>query len=92
MTSPKNAAASSIPGDDYGTQKSAVSPVSDRDLARLEQTDGWIAADAIVLARHAGVFRSKAGSMVDAWRVVIGSQAHLSHLFTKPDGSPDDEA
>jgi hypothetical protein len=92
MTSPKNAAASSIPGYDYGTQKSAVSPVSDRDLARLEQTDGWIAADAIVLARHAGVFRSKAGSMVDAWRVVIGSQAHLSHLFTKPDGSPDDEA
>ena len=44
-----------------------------------------------VLARYAAVFQANAESMVDAWRAVIGSQSHLSHWFTKPDGSPDDE-
>jgi hypothetical protein len=82
---------SSIPGYDYGTPRSAVSPVSDNDLSLLEQTAGWTAADAGVLARHAGLFRAKAESMVDSWRKVIGSHAHLSWWFTKPDGSSDDD-
>jgi hypothetical protein len=82
---------SSIVGYDYGTPRSALSPVSESDLAQLEQTAGWTVADAAVLARHAGLFRKKAESMVDSWRAVIGSQAHLSHWFVKPDGSPDDE-
>jgi hypothetical protein len=82
---------SSIPGYDYGTRKSAVSPVSGADLARLEQTAGWTAADAEVLMRYSGAIRDRAASMVDAWRAVIGSQTHLSHWFVKPDGTPDDE-
>jgi len=80
-----------IPGYDYGTQRSALSPVSESDLSQLEQTAGWTAADAVVLARHALLFRAKAESMVDSWRAVIGSQSRLSHWFVKPDGAPDDD-
>jgi hypothetical protein len=79
------------PGLDYGTSKSAVSPVSESDLSRLEQSAGWTAADAGVLARHADLFRAKAESMVDSWRAVIGSQPPLSQWFAGPDGVPDDE-
>ena len=91
MSEAKSTPEPSIPGYDYGTRKSAVSPVSQDDLVRLEQTAGWTAADAGVLMRHADAIRARAESMVDAWRAVIGSQSHLSHWFVKPDGTPDDE-
>jgi Protoglobin len=90
MNRPDSTAPSSIPGYDYGTSKSAVSPVSESDLSELEQAAGWTSADADVLARHAELFRAQAKSMVDSWREVIGSQPHLAHWFTKPDGTPDD--
>ena len=80
-----------IPGYDYGTSKSAVSPVSESELAQLEQTIGWTSEDVSVLARHADLFRAKAEAMVDSWRAVIGSQPHLAHWFVKPDGEPDDQ-
>jgi hypothetical protein len=91
MNRPDPTAPSSIPGYDYGTPRSALSPVSENDLSQLEQTAGWTADDAGVLAWHAGLFRAKAESMVDSWRAVIGSQSRLSHWFVKPDGAPDDE-
>jgi hypothetical protein len=90
MNSPESTPSSSISGYDYGTPKSAVSPVSESDLSELEETAGWTSADAGVLARHADLFRSKAESMVDSWRAVIGAQPHLAHWFVKPDGTPDD--
>jgi hypothetical protein len=79
----------SIPGYDYGTSRSAISPVSERDLSELEQTAGWTSVDAGVLARHSELFRAKAESMVDSWRAVIGAQPYLAHWFVKPDGMPD---
>jgi Protoglobin len=91
MSETKPATESSIPGYDYGTRKSAVSPVSEGDLAKLEQTIGWTAADAGILMQHAGTFRAKAEAMVDAWRGIIGSQSHLAQAFVKPDGTPDNE-
>jgi hypothetical protein len=91
MTRPGPTAPSSIPGYDYGAPRSAISPVSESDLSQLEQTAGWTGADAAVLMQHADLFRAKAESMVDSWRAVIGSQAHLSRWFGKPDGTPDDE-
>lgn len=91
MNHPDPSAPSSIPGYDYGSPRSAVSPVTESDLSELEQTAGWTARDAEVLARHADLFRAKAESMVDSWRSVIGSQSHLSHWFVGPDGKPDDE-
>jgi hypothetical protein len=91
MTRPDPTAPSSIPGYDYGTPTSAISPVSESDLSQLEQTAGWTGADAGVLAQHADLFRAKAESMVDSWRAVIGSQLHLSRWIIKPDGTPDDE-
>ena len=80
----------SIPGYDYGTSRSALSPVSDAELSQLEQTAGWTAADAAILARHADLFRTNAESMVDAWRALIAAQPHLAHAFVNPDGTPDD--
>ena len=91
MNRPDPVAPWSIPGYDYGTPTSAVSPVSEIDLSQLEQAAGWTAKDADVLARHADLFRAKAESMVDLWRSVIGSQPHLSQWFVGPDGKPDDE-
>lgn len=91
MTQPGLNATPSIPGYDYGTTKSAVSPLSEIDLSQLEEASGWTAEDAAVLARHAALFREKAEAMVDSWRAVIGAQPHLSHWFVKPDGAPDDE-
>jgi hypothetical protein len=91
MSHPHPTQPSSIPGYDYGTLRSAISPVSDTELSQLEQTAGWTADDAAILARHAELFRAKAESMVDSWRDLIGSQPHLAHAFVKPDGTPDDE-
>lgn len=68
-----------------------MSPVSESELEQLEQTAGWTAEDAAVLARHADLFRAQAETMVDSWRAVIGAQPHLAHWFTRPDGDPDDE-
>jgi hypothetical protein len=85
------AAAPSIPGYEYGASSVAISPVSDNDLAQLEQTAGWTAGDVDVLARHADLFRAKAEDMVDSWREVIGCQRHPAHSFVKPDGKPDDD-
>jgi Protoglobin len=84
-------APSSMPGYDYGTARSAISPVSERELLELEQTAGWSPDDANLLAQYADLFRAKAESMVNSWRAIIGSQTHLSHWFAKPDGAPDDE-
>ena len=91
MNRPNPAAPWSIPGYDYGTPNSALSPVSESDLEQLEQAAGWTAKDAAVLVRHADLFRAKAESMVDSWRAVIGSQPHLSQWFVGPDGKLDDE-
>jgi hypothetical protein len=91
MSQPDPAAPSSIHGYEYGTPRSAISPVSESDLSQLEQSAGWSAADADVLGRHAGLFRAQAEPMVDSWRAVIGSQPHLARWFFKPDGTPDDE-
>jgi hypothetical protein len=82
---------SSIPGYDFGASKSAISPVSEAELLQLEQSAGWTPDDVKILAQHADAFRAKAEFMVDPWRKVIGSQPHLAHSFTKPDGAPDDD-
>jgi hypothetical protein len=81
----------SIPGYDYGTTKSATSPVSETELLQMEQTAGWTSDEANFLAQHADLFRAKAEAMVDSWRAIIGSQTHLAHWFVKPDGASDDQ-
>jgi hypothetical protein len=90
MSGSEASSSTPIPGYDYGSSKSAISPVSETELRQLEQTVGWTQDDAAVLARYADLFRKNAEPMVDSWRAVIGSQAHLAHSFVKPDGAPDD--
>ena len=80
-----------IPGYEFGSATSAISPVSREDLLHLEQTLGWTTDDEQLLKKHAGVFRAQAEPMVDSWRAVIGNQPHLWQWFAGPDGKPDDE-
>jgi hypothetical protein len=79
-----------IPGYDFGTRKSAESPLSDEDLRNLEQTVGWTDEDRDILLKHAALFQQQAETMVNSWRAVIAAQPHLSHWFVSPDGKPDD--
>jgi hypothetical protein len=80
-----------ISGYDYGTKRSAKSPVSVEELRHLEQTVGWGADDAELLRKHGELFRGHAEEMVDAWRKVIGGQPHLAQWFYAPDGKPDEQ-
>jgi hypothetical protein len=89
MTTPDNAA--HIPGYDFGTRKSAQSPLSDEDLRNLEQTVGWTSDDRDILLKHSVLFQQQAEPIVDSWRSVIGAQPHLAHWFVGPDGKPDDD-
>ena len=89
MTGPT--ATPQIPGYDFGTRKSAESPLSDEDLRNLEQTVGWTSADHDILLKHATLFQQQAEAMVDSWRAVIASQPHLAQWFVGPDGKPDDD-
>lgn len=57
---------SSIPGYGFGTPHSAISPVSETELALLEQTIGWTDLDAGTLKQHARIFQDKAESMADS--------------------------
>jgi hypothetical protein len=92
MDNANNAVAEqNIPGYTFGEPESAHSPLAEVELRELEQTVGWSAADAEVLAQHAGVFREQAEEMVDSWRAVIASQPHLAHWFNGPYEKPDDE-
>jgi hypothetical protein len=80
-----------IPGYDFGTRGSAVSPVSGEDLRLLKQTVGWSEKDFCLLQSRADLFRQQAEHMVDSWRSVIGAQPHLSQWFVGPNGEPDDD-
>jgi hypothetical protein len=57
-----------IPGYDFGTRKSAESPLSDEDLRSLEQTVGWTDEDRDILLKHSSLFQKQAEAMVDSWR------------------------
>ena len=80
-----------IPGYDFGTPRSAESPLSDEDLRNLEQTVGWTNEDRNILVKHSAVFQQQAEAMVDSWRSVIAAQTHLAHWFVGPDGNSDDD-
>jgi len=79
-----------IPGYDFGSPGSAVSPLSESDLRHLEQTLGWTEEDERLLLKHADCFRLQAEAMVDSWRAVIGAQPHLVQWFLGPDERPDE--
>ena len=91
MNKTDTAAQPKIPGYDFGTSQSAMSPVSEEDLRLLEQTVGWDESDFRVLQEHADLFRQQAEHMVNGWRSVIGTQAHLAKWFMTLDGKADDD-
>jgi hypothetical protein len=91
MYEPTTTTEPNIPGYDFGTPRSATSPISEEELQLLEQTVGWTESDADVLQKHAGLFREQAERMVDSWRSVIGQQPQLAKWFLAPEGTADDE-
>jgi len=91
VTDLQKTASQGIPGYDFDAFEIAESPLSAEDLMHLEQTMGWTEADSDLLQKHAALFRAHAELMVDAWRAIIGSQAHLSKWFAGPSGKPDDD-
>jgi len=91
MNKPNATAQPEIPGYEFGTQRSAVSPVSEEDLGLLEQTAGWSESDAAILRKHAHLFREQAEHMVDRWRTTIAAQPHLAQWFFAPDGKADED-
>jgi hypothetical protein len=80
-----------IPGYGFGSTEGAQSPLSMENLLQVEQAVGWTSEDEQRLRKHAELFRSQAEQMVDSWRAVIASQAHLSQWFAGPDGKPDEQ-
>ncbi len=91
MSAPDTHGCPHIPGYDFGSSRSAKSPISEEEFRKLEQTLGWTAEDELLLKKHAAVFEAQAEKMVDSWRAVIGSQVHLAEWFFGPDGKPDNE-
>jgi hypothetical protein len=79
-----------IVGYDYGTPRSAVSPVTEEELRALEETVGWTKSDAELLRQYSDIFSKQAESMVDSWRAMIAAQSHLARWFFGPDGKPDE--
>jgi hypothetical protein len=75
-------------GYDYGAVPR--SPVTLDELDKLKATAGFTDADAQALGRAGKILIPQAEAMVDEWRGIIGSQAHLGHWFVGPDGKPDD--
>jgi hypothetical protein len=68
-----------IPGYDFGSSNSAVSPLSEEELRQLEDTLGWTREDEEILFKHAHLFRSHAEEMVDSWRAVV--HYNFRHYF-----------
>ena len=80
-----------IHGYDYGTARSAHSPVTLDELQALEQTLGWTDADREALKMAGAVLAGQEEAMVDSWRAVIAQQPHLAKWFFGPDGKPDED-
>ena len=79
-----------IHGYDYGTARTAHSPITVDELRMLEQTVGWTKADGEAIAMAAEVLAGQEEAMVDGWRSVIGEHEHLAKWFFGPDGKPDE--
>jgi len=79
-----------LPGYDYGTARSAHSPLTLADLKALEQTAGFTDDDRTALKQAGEVLADQAEALVDSWRAEIGKQHHLAKWFFGPDGKPDE--
>jgi hypothetical protein len=80
-----------IYGYDYGTGRTARSPVMLAELWALEQTVGWTEEDGAAAPAMAGeVLAGQEEAVVDSWRAIIGNHEHLAKWFFGPDGSPDE--
>jgi hypothetical protein len=90
MNSSPGAKGAVIPGYDFGSGRSAKSPVSLEELRHLEQAVGWTEDDARILKKYAAQFETQAEKMVDSWRAVTGAQPELARWFFGPDAQPDD--
>jgi hypothetical protein len=78
-----------IPGYAYGTGAVATSPVSDDDLALLQQTLLWTDDDTRFLRMAGEVLADQVEDVLDVWYGFVAANEHLVRYFGGPDGTPD---
>jgi hypothetical protein len=82
-------ASDQIPGYSYGSSEVARSPLSEDDLAALQETVMWGGDDEVAL-QHAGeVLADQVEDVLDVWYGFFADHAQLIDPFTAPDGEPD---
>ena len=79
-----------IHGYDYGTARTAQSPVTLDELRELEKTVGWTDNDEEAIAMAGEVLAEQEEAMVDSWRSIIGEHPYLAKWFFGRDGKPDE--
>jgi hypothetical protein len=77
-----------IAGYTYGTDDSARSPLTMRELDKLKQAVDLTDEDARYLRMAGEVLSDHAAEMVDTWRELIARHPHLSIYSARPDGTP----
>lgn len=80
---------SHIPGYTYGSEESAISPVSLHDLELLKQSVRFTQEDERYLRMAGDVLAGQTQALVQSWRSVIASLPHLAHYSLGPDDQPD---
>ncbi len=77
-----------IPGYTYGTAQVAPSPVSQPDFDLLKKSVLFTDEDVRYLRMAGDVLRDQVEEVLDLWYGFVGSNPHLVHYFTGPDGQP----
>jgi hypothetical protein len=77
-------------GYTYGQVALEKSPVSMEDLALLQKTLLWSAADDEALQKAGEVLQDQTNDVLDLWYGYVGGNAHLLHYFTHQ-GTPNME-
>ncbi|MBV9819872.1 MAG: hypothetical protein JOZ07_16190 [Solirubrobacterales bacterium] len=91
MTSPEQLAhPEQIPGYDLGRDRSARSPLTLDELAKLEAAAGLTDHDDRRLAEAGEILTPYAAEMVDAWRALLAPHPHLARYSQHPDGTADE--
>jgi pimeloyl-ACP methyl ester carboxylesterase len=80
----------SIVGYSYGEKSVERSPVSLKELERLEKTMTLTEEDKHYLRLAGEVLADQIDAILDLWRGVINAEPFLSYYSEKPDGQPDE--
>ncbi len=78
-----------VPGYDYGAWNIGRSPLGIEDLQLLKRTVLFGDEDEEYLRLAGDVLEDQVDEVLDLWYGFVGSQPHLIHYFSDPEGEPD---